>query len=238
MKKVKTNIESANGVLNAAGQQRMTSLEIAEVTGKSHAHLMRDIRNMERAWEKVTESRFGLSSYKDATGRTLPCYLLTKTECLYVATKFNDEARARLVLRWEELELAARERELAAMGGARPLVDLSGSHGSQASVVIILGADGKALRLTPEVMAGLLRPGTGLLTSVAGRLLPAEWHPYHVPVRALVARTANGIVREGTDDYTLYMRVQKAYLEALGVSKETFFEAEFQKLMVQCAMED
>ena len=29
---------------------------------------------------------------------------LTKTECLYVATKFNDEARAKLVLRWEELE--------------------------------------------------------------------------------------------------------------------------------------
>lgn len=33
----------------------------------------------------------------------LPCYQLTKTECLYIATKFNDEARARLVLRWEEL---------------------------------------------------------------------------------------------------------------------------------------
>ena len=35
----------------------------------------------------------------------MPCYQLTKTECLYIATKFNDEARARLVLRWEELEL-------------------------------------------------------------------------------------------------------------------------------------
>ena len=31
-----------------------------------------------------------------------PCYQLTKTECLYIATKFNDEARARLVLRWQE----------------------------------------------------------------------------------------------------------------------------------------
>ena len=35
----------------------------------------------------------------------MPCYQLTKTETLYIATKFNDEARARLVLRWEELEL-------------------------------------------------------------------------------------------------------------------------------------
>ena len=93
--------------------QMMTSLEIAELTGKQHNHLMRDIRNMERAWEKVTQSRFGLSTYKDSTGRTLPCYQLTKTECLYIATKFNDEARAKLVLRWEELEMAdvRRKRE-------------------------------------------------------------------------------------------------------------------------------
>jgi phage regulator Rha-like protein len=31
-------------------------------------------------------------------------YELTKTESLYIATKFNDEARAKLVLRWEQLE--------------------------------------------------------------------------------------------------------------------------------------
>ena len=37
-----------------------------------------------------------------------PCFELTKTECLYVATKFNDEARAKLVLRWEELERKER----------------------------------------------------------------------------------------------------------------------------------
>ncbi len=84
--------------------QHMTSLEIAELTGKQHNHLMRDIRNMEAGWEKVAQSKFGLGSYKDLNGQLRPCYILTKTECLYIATKFNDEARARLVLRWEELE--------------------------------------------------------------------------------------------------------------------------------------
>ena len=92
--------------------QTMTSLEIAELTGKQHKNVMQAIRNMELAWEKVTQSKFGCSTYKDATGRTLPCYVLTKTECLYIATKFNDEARARLVLRWQELEMEEVKRKM------------------------------------------------------------------------------------------------------------------------------
>jgi len=65
---------------------------------------MQAICKMEPGWEKVAGLKFQLSTYKDSTGRTLPCYSLTKTECLYIATKFNDEARAKLVLRREELE--------------------------------------------------------------------------------------------------------------------------------------
>ena len=82
----------------------MTSLEIAEVTGKQHCHVMAAIRKMEPAWQKVNQSNFRLVEYHDKKGELRPCYLLTKTETLYIATKFNDESRARLVLRWEELE--------------------------------------------------------------------------------------------------------------------------------------
>lgn len=89
----------------------MTSLQIAEVTGKLHKDVLEAIRNMEPAWVRTTGRKFPLSEYKDSTGRSLPMYQLNKTECLYVATKFNDEARAKLVIRWEELE---RERM---MGG-------------------------------------------------------------------------------------------------------------------------
>ena len=87
-------------------QQMMTSLEIAKLTGKQHFHVMEAIRKMEPAWVKVNESKFRLVTYKDQKGQLRPCYQLTKTECLYIATKFNDEARAKLVLRWEELERA------------------------------------------------------------------------------------------------------------------------------------
>ena len=88
----------------------MTSLEIAELTGKQHKHVMEAIRKMEPAWVNIAGSIFRLGSYKDANGQLRPCYQLTKTECLYIATKFNDEARARLVLRWETLERQELER--------------------------------------------------------------------------------------------------------------------------------
>ena len=87
--------------------QMMTSLEIAEVTGKPHNDVMKAIRKMEPAWAKIAQGNFSLGSYKDANGQMRPCYQLTKTECLYIATKFKDDARAKLVLRWEFLE---RER--------------------------------------------------------------------------------------------------------------------------------
>jgi phage regulator Rha-like protein len=100
-------------VVNINKVQTITSLEIAELTGKQHKHVMEAIRRMEPAWVNMAGSNFRLGSYKDANGQLRPCYELTKTECLYIATKFNDEARAKLVLRWEELEMAEVRRKMA-----------------------------------------------------------------------------------------------------------------------------
>ena len=94
-------------------KQTMSSLEIAELTGKPHNDVLKAIRAMEPAWEKVNGGNFSRVEYKDAKGEMRPCYELTKTECLYVATKFNDEARAKLVIRWEELEKKARKGMIA-----------------------------------------------------------------------------------------------------------------------------
>ena len=98
------SINKSNNNMTDNGEQRMTSMEIAELTGKQHKNVMRDIRNMEPGWEKVAGLKFELGSYKDANGQLRPCYNLSKTECLFVSTKFNDEARARLVIRWQQLE--------------------------------------------------------------------------------------------------------------------------------------
>jgi phage antirepressor YoqD-like protein len=82
--------------------QTMTSKEIAELTGKNHADVLRDIRNLQ---EQVgTESIFALSEYKDSTGRTLPMYSLDKKQTLLLISGYNALLRLKIINRWEELE--------------------------------------------------------------------------------------------------------------------------------------
>lgn len=82
----------------------MTSVEVAELTGKAHKEIMRSIRRMEPAWQQVNGRNFALVEYCDSKGEMRPCYELDYKECMYIASKFNDITRAKLVLRWEALE--------------------------------------------------------------------------------------------------------------------------------------
>lgn len=95
-----------NNELIQFGESRrtMSSLEIAKIIGKEHKNVMQSIRNMEPAWEKVSGLKFQPTTYQDAQGKPRPCYELTYRETLFVATKFKDEDRAKLILRWEALE--------------------------------------------------------------------------------------------------------------------------------------
>jgi phage antirepressor YoqD-like protein len=82
----------------------ITSLELAELTGMVHSNLLKALRKMEDAWVKSTGVKFNVSTYKDGSGKSNVMYNLNKTESLYVISKFKDEIRAKVILRWEELE--------------------------------------------------------------------------------------------------------------------------------------
>lgn len=83
-------------------KQTMSSLEIAQLIGKQHAHVMRDIRSILE--QGVAESNFGLGSYSDANGQNRPCYNLTKKGCLILASGYDAKLREKIIDRWEELE--------------------------------------------------------------------------------------------------------------------------------------
>lgn len=91
-----------------AVKETMTSKEIAEITGKQHAHVMRDIRTLLE--QGVNESNFGLVEYKDAKGEIRPMYQLTKKGCLILASGYDPVLREKIINRWEELELKERQK--------------------------------------------------------------------------------------------------------------------------------
>lgn len=93
------------GSFGREGQtQTMSSREIADLTNKQHAHVMRDIRVM------LTElhgegglSNFG-SSYLNAQNKPQPCFLLPKRESLILVSGYDLTMRAKIIDRWQVLE--------------------------------------------------------------------------------------------------------------------------------------
>lgn len=100
----KLNIISETKLLDieSIDKKMMTSLEIAKLTNKNHAHVMRDIRNM--LSNLGNESTFGLVDYVDAKGESRPMYQLDKNHTLCLITRYSDKLRMAIIQRWQELE--------------------------------------------------------------------------------------------------------------------------------------
>lgn len=161
-------------------QDRMTSLQVAEIIGKPHNDVLKAIRKMEPAWEKVHGGNFSLVEYTDANGEKRPCYSLTKTEWLYVCTKFNDEARAKLVLRWEELE---RER-LAELERKRLMDDTA------------FQAQRELLAKTTNIMTASMEfheNDTYTTTQVAARFGMQPWELYDIMMNLRIVTRIKGV---------------------------------------------
>lgn len=85
----------------------MTSLEVSEVTGRPHANVLRDIRNILE--QGVNKINFEFISYTDSMNREKPMYRLTPKGCLILASGYNAVLREKIIDRLFELE--AKERQ-------------------------------------------------------------------------------------------------------------------------------
>ena len=87
----------------------MSSLEIAELTGKRHDHVMADIRKMLGDLELQYPDFSG--HYKDGRGRTQDCFNLPKRESLILVSGYSAVLRARIIDRWQQLENQQSEQK-------------------------------------------------------------------------------------------------------------------------------
>ena len=111
-------------IIKQNGGAFIDSREVAELIGKRHDHLLRDIDGYLRILDKSGAPNFGgtdfflKSSYIDACGREKPCYLMTKKGCELCANKLIGEKgilfTAAYVTKYNELEAVERAAEIKA----------------------------------------------------------------------------------------------------------------------------
>jgi Rha family phage regulatory protein len=102
-------------VINHNGQFAIDSREVAEMVQIRHSDLLEKITGYEKYLlnGKFRSVDFFIpNTYQDSTGRTLPCYLLTRKGCDMVANKMTGEKgvlfTAAYVTKFEEMEKAIK----------------------------------------------------------------------------------------------------------------------------------
>ena len=92
-------------------QRTITSLEVADMVGKDHSKLLRDIRNYteQLGQAKIGQSDFFTeSTYRNSQNKEQPCYLVTKKGCEFIAHKLTGvkgtEFTAKYINRFHEME--------------------------------------------------------------------------------------------------------------------------------------
>ena len=89
-------------------EQTMSSFEIAKLTGKRHDNVMRDIRELNKGYEKLhllkIELKHRISDLGEGRQRKDPYFELTKMQTFDLLTGYNTELRIKVNRRWAELE--------------------------------------------------------------------------------------------------------------------------------------
>lgn len=95
--------------IGTGDQITMSSREIAELTNKRHADVLRDIDKMLQEIE-LDQNEFLRFDNTGAKGKEIRYYNLPKRECLILVSGYSVKLRAAIVDRWQELEAGAVQR--------------------------------------------------------------------------------------------------------------------------------
>lgn len=92
-------------------EAKMTSIEIAELTGKRHSDVMRDTRTLIEQGA-INERRFALVNYTDKKGEDRPMFTLDFNATMTLITGYDAVRRSKVIDRWADLERGSSENIL------------------------------------------------------------------------------------------------------------------------------
>jgi len=124
--------------------QTMSSQEIAELTGKQHKDVRRDIQNMEQELSRT----FAQKSEPSTGGRPSVIYLLPKRETLILVSGYSMTMRAKIIDRWQELEAAQRPDPMVALNDPATMRALLLGYTEK-----VIALEGRVSELQPKAVA-------------------------------------------------------------------------------------
>ena len=148
----------------------MSSREIAELTGKEHRNVMRDIRAMLRdLYDDAGMLGFEHTEINTQNGVAYPIFMLPKRETLILVSGYSTELRARIIDRWQELESKVAQPQPVAL-----------TQAEQDIRIAVLLAD--ALNVAPSGRITML--GVALKHSAPHMLAALPAHAIDAPAQA------------------------------------------------------
>ena len=84
--------------------QTMSSKEIAELTGKRHFNVIRDIDNLIKTLNSDLSLGFKSTTYEDSTGKSNRMFELDKDATICLVAGYDANVRMKIIKRWQELE--------------------------------------------------------------------------------------------------------------------------------------
>jgi Rha family phage regulatory protein len=131
------------------GKAMTTSLKVAEVFGKEHKHVMRDIEALECSAD-FRKSNFGLSSYSVPNNRRpYPMYLMTRDGFTFLAMGFNGKRAAQFKEKYIEafnrMEAELMKRQANVLPDFTNPVEAARAWADQVEQKMALEAQAKAL---------------------------------------------------------------------------------------------
>lgn len=94
-----------NELINIEAKNTLTSLEVAEVTGKEHKNILSDIRDeISKLGEERGRLIFQQSYYTNLQNKQQPLFILNYKGVLQLGARYNAETRFKLIEKIEQLQ--------------------------------------------------------------------------------------------------------------------------------------
>ncbi|SVL70821.1 Uncharacterized phage-encoded protein [Klebsiella pneumoniae] len=197
-------------IINLDQLVSMTSLEIAELTGKEHRNVVRDIRHMVAELNVLKTEHVGEETYKDAKGETRTLYRLDRKHAFILVAGYSVQLRARCydhIQRLEQkvLQLEDRQKRAAIQSANRRGVtwgDYCKTHGLPAQKLMsILKQERKLFQVNPTSGEWSVNPTFAEYFRVI-KPTDQRFNPKGINIRF----NAKGLAHFGQPEHVLKMR--------------------------------